>query len=109
MASEHQNQSRILANSVLMVLYSEEAPRPASDRMARSLHGRVLGRAAELIADAADCLDEIFAGVEFLAQVADVHIDRAVERRGFAVIEVFHEGIAREHAPGGPHEQLEDI
>src|SRR5215510_2870724 len=86
MASEHQNHSRILANSVLI-------PRSL-------LHGGVLGCPAELVSHAADRLDEILAGLELLAQMADVHVDGAIERRGLAIIKVLHQGIARQHAAG---------
>ena len=42
-------------------------------------------------------------------QVADVHVDGAVEGCGFAVVEVFHQSVAREHVPGVPHQQLQDV
>src|SRR5438270_10484908 len=41
--------------------------------------------------------------------MADVHVDGAVERRGLAIIEILHQGVAGEHASGVAHEQLEDI
>src|ERR1017187_4687723 len=67
----------------------------------------VLGRAAELIAHAANGFDEIVAALQLLAQVADVHVDGAIEGCGFAVIEILHEGVAGEDAAGGAHQHFE--
>src|SRR5204862_3636787 len=78
-------------------------------RRAFSFGARVFGRPAELIADAADRLDDRLAVLELLPQVTDVHVDGAVEGGGFAVIEVLHQGVAREHPPGGAHQQFQNV
>src|ERR1039458_9045163 len=75
----------------------------------RSANMRRMGRAAELIAHAANGLDEIVAALQLLAQVADVHVDGAIEGCGFAVIEILHEGVAGEDAAGGAHQHFENI
>jgi len=41
--------------------------------------------------------------------MADVHVDGTVERGSLTVIEILHQGIAREHAAGGTHEHLENV
>src|SRR5579864_888752 len=71
--------------------------------------GLLLRRAAELVAHAAYGLDQRTSGFELLAQVADVHVDRTVKRRGFAVVQVFHQVIARQHLAGGAHQEFENV
>src|SRR5580692_9074382 len=71
--------------------------------------GRLLAGAAELIAHSAHCLKQGAIGFELLAKMADVHIDGAVERSRFAVVETLHQGIAREDASAGVHQRFEDI
>src|SRR5579872_7019078 len=78
-------------------------------RTACSCRRGILGAAAELITHAADGLDERIAAVELLAQVADVHVDGAIEGRSLAIVKVLHEGVAREYAAGRAHQHFEDI
>src|SRR5262245_14088205 len=74
-ASVNQNHSRILPNSVLI-------PR------------RPLRRTAELVSHSADRLDQRVSAPDFLPQMADMHVDRAVERSGLAVIKILHQRVA---------------
>src|SRR5579862_2037829 len=84
-----------------------------SDRMGFirviSYRGGILGALAELITDAANGLDDLPAALQFLAQMADVHVDGAVKGRGFAVVEAFHQAVARYDPPGIAHQLFQDI
>src|SRR5690606_26377489 len=78
-------------------------------RTASSPFGFLRG-AAELISDAANGLDQRPSiALEFLTQMADVHVHGAIEWRRLAVVERFHQRIAREHSSGPAHELLEDV
>ncbi len=89
----------------------QRAPEPQQDLGEERFHSarRVLRRAAELVAHAANGLDERIAGLQLLAQMADVHVDGAIERRGLAVVEILHQGVARKHASGGAHQHFQNV
>src|SRR5439155_18416552 len=42
-------------------------------------------------------------------EVTDVHVDRAIERRGLAPVQLFHQLVAGDHAASGAHESFEDV
>src|ERR1700726_2116634 len=66
---------------------------------------------SESVARTADVLD---LGIlprlelEFAPQIADVGIDAAIVRDELAAERLFRHGFARDHLPGGTHEQLEN-
>src|SRR5580704_16165389 len=84
------NQSSVLAKSDLIGA-------PSSDH-------RVIRALTELVAHAANGLDDRPAAFEFAAQMANVHINGAIEGRRFAVVQAFHQSVARHHPSGIPHE-----
>src|SRR5512135_2784152 len=86
--------------------------RPATAAVWRTVNSfgmRILRRPAELVPDTADGLDQSTAVLDLLAQMADVHVDRAVERRRFAVVEIFHQAIAGKDTPRVAHQHLKNI
>src|SRR5208282_6289079 len=64
-----------------------------SDLILLSHRSRVFRALAELIANPTNGLDHLSAAFQFLAQMADVHVDGTVERRSFAVVEAFHQAV----------------
>src|ERR1700734_4208293 len=87
------NQSSVLANSDLI----------------ESSRHHILRALTKLIAHAANGLDHRPAAFQFAAQMADVHVDGTVERRGLAIVQTFHQPVARHHPPGISHELFQDI
>ncbi len=70
---------------------------------------RILRALTELISDAANGLDHRPRAFQLPAQMADVHVDGAVERRGFAVVEALHQSVARNHVAGVSHQLFQNI
>src|SRR5579885_2720574 len=66
-------------------------------------------RPQELVAHAADGLNQRAAGFQLAAQMADVHVDRTVEGRGLAVVQAFHQIVLGNHPAGALHQQLENV
>src|SRR5579871_5995251 len=75
----------------------------------RSKRTGVFGRAGELVTDAADGFDQRLAAVQLFAQMADVHVERAIEGRRFAAVKIFHECVAGKNVARGAHQQLKDV
>src|ERR1017187_9661519 len=74
-----------------------------------SFHYLILRPAQKLVADAAHGFDVVPAGFQLPANVADMHVDGAVERRSLPVVEVLHQIVARDHPSRGPHQRFEDV
>src|SRR5215217_4391504 len=67
---------------------------------------------AEAVADAAHCEDVLGllgVGLELLAQMADVDVDRPWIAVGRVSPHAREQHVAREHAPGGRGERAEDL
>ena len=64
---------------------------------------------AEEIAHASDGSNQAAVSTELLPQVADVHIEGAIETRGAAAVEAGHELVSGNDATGRVHEELEDL
>src|SRR5580698_5726467 len=94
------NQSRILVKSVLTGTLSY-APLLRSHALFR--------RADKLITDTAHRLDKGLVAFQFLAQMADMHVHRPVERRCLASIKLFHQFVAGNHPARESHQRLQNI
>ena len=85
------NQSSVLANSDLIT------------------SGPILRALTELIPYAANGLDHRPAAFQLAAQMADVHVDGTVKRRGLAVVQALHQSVARHYPAGVSHQLFQDI
>src|SRR5437870_3391980 len=47
--------------------------------------------------------------LEFLSQMADVHVDRAVEGCRLAVVKALHELVPRNDSTGGAHQHFQNV
>src|SRR2546430_7226808 len=69
----------------------------------------LLDRAGEDVAGAAHRLDQFAVALDLLAQPADLHIDRAIERIGLPAARPVHQLLAREHTVGPREKAPEQI
>src|SRR4051812_29288262 len=67
------------------------------------------GLGAEEVTHGADGADQVAAVAELLAEVADMHVEHAVEGRGWTLVEDGRQLLARDDAAGGTDEGLEQI
>ena len=79
------------------------------DAEVERLHGEGLIRSGKYIPNSPDCADELAAAFELFAQMADVDIEKAVVRRGFALEQSDGDLFARDDAAGGAHEHFEQV
>src|ERR1039458_6363099 len=71
--------------------------------------GHDLIRAGKYIPNSPDCADELAAALQLLAQMTDVHIEKAIVGCGFALEESPGDLFAGDDAAGGAHEHFEEI
>src|SRR3954452_10691562 len=67
------------------------------------------GLGAEEVSHGADGADQVAAVAELLAEVADMHVEHAVEGRGRALVKDGGQLLARDDAAGGTDEGLEQV
>ena len=83
---------------------STSVPKHHEQNFGVDLHG------CELVAHAADRADQrALVAFQLLAQVADVHIERALVRRGVALVEHGGQLVARDRAPGRAHQHFQNV
>src|SRR5919205_431164 len=102
-----QNQRKTLRKRLRKLPY-----RTISNSTDSGVRGRTRGRARVDVADAAHGLDPFGltgAVAELLAEVADVHVDAAVEDRQLAPEHLAHELFALDDEPGGAEQQDENL
>ena len=63
----------------------------------------------EQVADAAHRADERPLSAQLLANVADMHVERAIQRRGRPLVNRRGQLVARDDPAGGANDQIEDI
>ena len=77
------------------------------DRISGNLFG--LGTGAEKVAHSADRVDQRAVPAELLPEVADMHVEDAIEGRGPAAVEGGGQLVARDDPAGGVDQELQDI
>src|ERR1035438_2687528 len=71
--------------------------------------GNDLIRSSKYIPNSPDCADELAAALKLLAQMTDVHIEKTIVRRGFALEESRGDLFARDDVAGGAHQHFEQV
>src|SRR5579863_2307411 len=108
-SSVNPNQPRIFAERDLIFVKSRSGLGFAVGFGAVCFRLNFLGGTTELIAHAADGFDKRAIGLELPAEMADVHVDRPVEWRGFAIVHALHERVARDNAAGRAHQRVQNV
>src|ERR1035441_2565801 len=71
--------------------------------------GQDLIRTGKYIPNSPDCADELVAAFQLLAQMTDVHIEKAIVWCSFALEEGDGDRVARDDPAGGAHEHFEQV